>query len=217
MNIVNPIGKPTVVAKAANVSGHVAKGAALATLILKDIEARAVKGKRFLVDISELDNPGRETLRVAFTDYLKQFRDEAKQWKGTEQEPLFKSRNNVLAARTSEYVTFSKACDAGWSPDFNDGYAEVLAAARCFLASTASMASVGPDGEPIEPVGPKARVGRKSLSNEERFVRYLEKMEPTMDDLKSFGKIIAATIKAAKDADDAIATAKTNEGALIEE
>ena len=79
------------------------------------------------------------------------------------------------------------------------------------------MASVGPDGEPIEPVGPKARVGRKSLSNEERFVRYLEKMEPTMDDLKSFGKIIAATIKAAKDADDAIATAKTNEGALIEE
>ena len=194
------VSKPTQDTHAANVSGSEAQGAALAEQILKWEGEKLAKGKKFLRNISDLDNPGRKSLRVALKDYLDAFRQEARQWQGTEKEALFKSRTAILSVRVSEYVRFSQACDCGWHPDsWDEGYAEILAAARCLLNGTADMAS----GDVI---GPTRLRGRKPTSNAEKFVKYLEKMGPSLEDLEQFAKIIRLTIKAAKDEAAAEAT-----------
>jgi hypothetical protein len=182
--------------QSANESGAVAKGTALAEMILRDANARMLKGKAFLRNIADLDNPGRKAMRVAFTEYLAAFRDEAKQWKDTDQAPLFASRINVLGRQTSEYVAFSKACDMGWHEiDWTLGYPELMAAARCVRDATANML---PDG--VEGVGPTVRRGRKAKTLDEKFSAYVLSLNPTQADLEGFSKIIRAAIKAAKDA-----------------
>lgn len=201
------VGMPRADTGEALKGGSEAQGAALAESILKWEGEKLVKGKRYLQDIANLDNPGRKVLRTTLIAHLQAFRDEGKQWQDTPQAALFKARVNILSVRVSEYTRFATACDNGFEPVFDDGYAEILAAARCFLRATADMV---PEGSTY--VGPTRLRGRKATSNAEKFVKYLEKMGPSLEDLEQFAKIIRLTIKAAKDE----AAAEATEAASID-
>lgn len=214
-----PVGKPTNDTEAANSIAYAQAGEALAERIIADADAQALRGKRFLRAIFDLTQEGRTALRATLSARLADHRDELRQAEGTPIATLLASKVGSMSAQTSGYSRFSQACDAGFEPgDWEAGFHEVLAEARAFLNSGAALAEgktgdevafvkTDADGNPIRPIGPTRLRGRPAKSKAEKFVAYVEKLEPSVEDMLEFVNILRASIKAAKDEQAEQATA----------
>lgn len=215
-----PVGKPTNDTEAANAIAYAQAGEALAERIIADCDAQALKGKRFLRAIFDLTPEGRTAMRSTLSERLYNLRDELRQAEGTPIATLLASKVGSMAAQTSGYSRFSQACDAGFEVSDWEAldYHEQLAEARAFLNSGAALAEgktgdevafvkTDAEGNPVAPVGPTRLRGRPAKSKAEKFVAYVEKLEPSVEDMLEFVKILRASIKAAKDEQAEQATA----------
>lgn len=152
--------KGTVAAKKAAASGMRARGEAVADNLMHECNSQGNKLKMFLIDIADLDQVGRTAFRTRIRDALYHVRAGRETFKGTEQEAPFAATSRSAGVRVSEAVTFSKAIDLGFTPDFEGmTYAALIGEARVFKKGNA--------------VGPTEKRGRKAATLAEKFQKFL--------------------------------------------
>lgn len=141
-----------------------ARGQAIANLLIQSVQEQAGKLKRFLVDIAELDQAGRSGFRVAVGKHLKDIRRHVEAAKGTPEHAAYAASARSAGVRLSEAVTFSKAVDTGWVPSFEGvPYHSMIGSARIMLASESA-------------VGPTQKRGRKATSAVDKAIAYIAKL-----------------------------------------
>lgn len=149
----------------------IARGQAVAALLVKSVQEQGEKLKRFLMDIVNLSQAGRSGFRVAVSKHLRDIRKHVDATKGTPEHAAYAAASRSAGVRLSEAVTFSKAVDAGFSPDFNGiPYHSMIGAARTMLDSESA-------------VGPTQKRGRKAASPVDKAVAYIAKLGLKRSDL----------------------------------
>lgn len=151
--------------KAANKSGNVARGEALASVVFKDIKDNFGKMRGYLADIKGLDTDARKAFRISFQSLLNQARKAVKTWEKTPEHDFHKRTLRTLSVRVSEMVTFSKAIDGLWVPDMSQGYGQLIAGAVLFNRSNISSG--------------KETAGRKAKPVLDKVKAFLDKLEQT--------------------------------------
>lgn len=178
VNPVNIVGVSAPTDKAAfNQQAHdradIAKGQAVAELLIKGVQEQAGKLRRFLMDLVDLSQAGRSGFRVAVNQHLKEIRKHVNAVKGTPEHAAYAAAGRSAGTRLSEAITFSKAVDAGFSPEWERmPYHAMIGAARIVLASESA-------------VGPTQRRGRKAIPNVDKLVAFAIKLGCSPDDLKA--------------------------------
>ena len=151
--------------------GEIAKGQAVAELLIRSVQEQAGRLRRFLMDIADLTQAGRSGFRVAVTKHLRDIRKHVNAAKGTPEYAAYAASGRSAGVRLSEAVTFSKAVDAGFSPEWEGmPYHTMIGAARTVLASESA-------------VGPTVKRGRKAASPVDKAIAYLAKLGLTHNDL----------------------------------
>jgi len=159
------IGMANTDTKKANDAADAAKGKAIASLLIKEIEAQAGKLKKFLVNLMELSQAGRTAFRTSVKEHMTALRaaQPDKESHPAEHEMYGKMLNSV-GVRLSEAVSFSKAVDKGYMPDLESAnYHALIVEARMVNASDVSA-------------GPAEKRGRKAKDTLEKLQSYLLKI-----------------------------------------
>jgi hypothetical protein len=181
-------------------AGEKAKGAAVADLLVKAVQEQGNKLRMFLVNIAELTQDGRSAFRVAVQAHLRQIRKHVQAVKGTPEEPAYAASARSAGVRLSEAVTFSKAIDAGFSPEWEGvPYHSMIGFARTFLQAEAA-------------VGPTQRRGRKATSPVDKALAYIVKLGLTPAEMRKLEETIH-TLKGKPS--DVKAVPAVNSGAVV--
>lgn len=159
---------------AAHESGVRSQGAALADLFMKYVEQSASSLKQCLKDLVQLSNDGREEFRKQIDSIRKERNKFVKDSKGTDQHDRLKKINQSATVRLSEAVSFSKALDMGFVPDFDQSYHTIVSDARMMLDSGA------------------AKRGRKAKTDLEKAMEFLAKLQLSDDDRGQLLEFVAS-------------------------
>lgn len=195
-------------------SGSQAKGEAIASQMISEIKAQAGVLKRFLVEILHLDHAGRKAFRVAVQHHLKAMRAHVLTKENTPEHDTYAAAARSAGVRMSEAVTFSKACDSGYSPEnMDDGsYHYQVAQARVFLASQGTTeGQVDEDGNVITAVGPTRRRGRKATPFIDKVKALVLKDKPSVEDMQLASELLIQMAELAKKAETKAKRAKLDE------
>lgn len=159
---------------------EMAQGQAIAELLIRNVQEQGQKLRRFLMDLVGLSQAGRQGFRVAVTDHLKAIRRHVNAVKGTPEHAAYAAASRSAGVRLSEAVTFSKAIDAGFSPEFEGmPYHSMIGAARTVLASESA-------------VGPTVKRGRKATPNIDKLLAYAVKNGISADEVAAVAEKMAA-------------------------
>lgn len=143
---------------------EIARGQAVAALLVKAAQEHGNYLKRFLMDIVQLSQNGRSGFRVAVSKHLRDIRRHVNAVKGTPEYAAYAAAARSAGVRLSEAVTFSKAVDAGFMPNFEGiPYHSMIGSARTMLASESA-------------VGPTQKRGRKATSAVDKAIAYIAKL-----------------------------------------
>lgn len=154
-----------------------ARGGAIAHLFVAHVRDAATSLKRFLVDIQGLTHEGRIGFRTSLGEELKAMRKNTKASEGTVNEAAWKSSSRSYGVRISEAITFSRAVDAGYSPEMaNMNYHALIGEARVFLDAESTT-------------GPTVKRGRKATPTLDKVRAYLEKAKLTPQELEAVAHI----------------------------
>lgn len=146
-------------------AGMKARGEGIADMLVRCVKDQQTTLKRFLVDIAALDQQGRKAFRLSVNKHLKNIRAHVNSAKGTPEEAAWATTGRSAGVRLSEAVTFSRACDAGYTPAFAEmPYHSCIGMARTFLQSESST-------------GPTVRRGRKATPVLDKVKQFLLKLE----------------------------------------
>lgn len=159
---------------AAQETGATHQGAALADLFLKYVQESANKLKTCLRDLQKLAPAGREEFRKSIESIRKERAKLVKQYKGTDQEHLYKGISQSANVRLSEAVAFSKALDMGFDPDWEQSYHTIVTQARLMMNAGATTR------------------GRKAKSDLEKAKEFLAKLSFTDADREALLEFIAS-------------------------
>lgn len=163
---------------AANQLAMAARGESCARLFLAECKGQGDSLKRFLGDVVEMDQEGRKAFRVTLNAQLKSYRKEVNEGKDTPEKPYLQASARSAGTRISEATTFSRAIDAGYSPDF-DGftYHQMIGMSRTFLQSESAT-------------GPTQRRGRPATPILDKVKAFLNKLEPTTEQYKEIHTLV---------------------------
>lgn len=157
--------------QAANKLAMEQRGEAIADLLIAEVKEQSGTLKRFLQDVYGLDQAGRKAFRVQVQHHLKQIRAHVVAKKGTPEGDVYATTARSAGVRLSEATVFSRAVDAGYSPDFTTGtYHSCVAQARAYLDSDAAN-------------GPTARRGRKASPFIDKVKALTLKQTPSAADM----------------------------------
>ena len=163
-----------------------ARGGAIAHLFVAHVRDRAAGLKRFLVDIQGLTHEGRMGFRTSLGEELKAMRKNTKSAEGTVNEAAWKSAARSYGVRISEAVTFSRAVDAGYSPEMEGmNYHALIGEARVFLDAESTT-------------GPTVKRGRKATPTLDKVKAYLEKAKLSAAECEAVAEFVA-TLAAPKE------------------
>jgi len=172
-----PMGKPTVDVKKANDKANYSLGEGAAESFINCVKAQGVSLKVYLQAIADGDQQWRKGFRVA----LDKHRDAMNEYvKANPDNPVYAAAAKSAKPRISEAIGFSKAIDAGFSPDMSQGYHAIIGASVAFRASKSAPA----DGT-AEHVGPtvKKTRGRTAKPKLDKVKAFLLSLSLTAEEL----------------------------------
>lgn len=159
---------------AAHATGAKQQGSALAHLFLLYVEQQATTLKQVLKDLASLHNDGRDEFRKEVDAIRKERAKFVQSHKSGEQHERLKKINQSASVRLSEAVTYSKALDMGYSPDWEQSYHTIVADARLLVNASASSTR-----------------GRKAKSDLEKAKEFLAKLSLSADDRNAILEFVA--------------------------
>ena len=176
-------------------SGSEAKGEAIASQLIAEVKAQGGILKRYLINIRDLDQVGRRAFRVAVSAFLKKMRATVTTMEGTPEHATYAATARSAGVRMSEAVTFSKACDAGYNPDMEEGtYHWHVSEARKFLAAEAA-GQTDVDGNTVTPIGPTRKRGRQPTPFIDKVKNLVTKESPSIESLKNATKMLTTMVQ----------------------
>jgi hypothetical protein len=169
-NYMPPVGKPAADTEKANAKANEGLGEVLAIRFMDCVKEQSGTLRRFLSNIADGDAHYRKGFRVTLVRRLKDMRAYVKAVKGTPDEAIYSASLRSAGVRVSEAVTFSKAVDAGFSPDMNQNYHALIAQSRVYLTKG-------------EGVGPTRRKGRPATPFLDKLKKFLTENAKTTEQL----------------------------------
>ena len=167
----------TIEVKAAQDSGMQARGSAIAVSLFNLVKAQAGDMLRYLKDITDLNQAGRTEFRKVLEQKRREMRSTAKEFAGSPFEDVTKRTGASAFVRISEALSFSKAVDAGFVPDFDTGYHWNIAEGRAFLESQSAT-------------GPTMKRGRKAQTKVQKACAFLDKLGLTDAEQKAIANAL---------------------------
>ena len=158
---------------AAQQTGAKHQGSALADLFMRYVEQQASTLKTILKDLTTLAPAGREEFRARVDAIRKERNKFVLDHKGTDQYTRLKKVNQSASVRLSEAVSFSKAIDLAYTPDWDQSYHTIVTDARMLLDAGAS------------------KRGRKAKTDLEKALEFLAKLKLDKDEEAMVIKFIA--------------------------
>lgn len=128
---------------AAHETGASHQGAALADLFMRYVEQQSTTLKTVLRDLTTLAPAGREEFRRRVDSIRKERNKFVLDHKGMPEHDRLKKVNQSASVRLSEAVSFSKAIDLQYMPDWEQSYHVIVTDARMVLEANASGAKRG--------------------------------------------------------------------------
>jgi len=144
---------------AAHATGAAHQGTALADLFMRYVEQQSTTLKTVLKDLVTLAPAGRDEFRKRVDAIRKERNKYVLDHKGTTQYDRLKKVNQSASVRLSEAVSFSKAIDLGYAPDWDQSYHTIVTDARMLLDAGA------------------AKRGRKAKTDLEKALEFLAKLK----------------------------------------
>src|SRR6266850_878509 len=154
--------------------GYQARGKALAATLLAECKGQGSTWGRFLQDMLSLEVEGRKAFRSEIAASVKNE-------KGIELNDAEKTAQRSAKVRLSEFVTISKALDAGLViPQTTWAFHYAVGMARTFLQSNAASMS---------------KRGRKATPSLDKVKAYLIKMAPEVGGMSVINEMVETMIK----------------------
>ena len=123
--------------------------------------------------MQKLAPAGREEFRKSIEKIRKERSKLVREYKGTPEEHLYKGISQSANVRLSEAISFSKALDVGFDPDWTQSYHCLCTQARLLINSGATR-------------------GRKAKTDLEKAKEFLAKLALTEDDRTALLEFVSA-------------------------
>lgn len=188
-------GKATTDTKKANDTANYDAGAGAAEAFINVVKSQAVSLKVYLQRIAETDQQWRKGFRVTLDKARDDMRAHVSAREGMADQKVYEQALRSALPRISEAIGFSKAIDAGFTPDMTQGYHAIIGAATAFRNS--SSASGEPGTESVGPTVRKQR-GRTKTPVLDKVKNYLLGLSLTVEQLADVGKMVDTMHKIAK-------------------